>query len=271
MPKLTFRPQALEKLASPEQLDQLIRVTTLKNWLALLGTACLLVPLLAWSLWGSLETRTEAQGLLLPTGGLCGVSAPQIGQISTVHVRLGQEVQVGQGLVSMQPADPGSPPEELSSPCSGKVAGLSVRAGDWVERGLALVMIEPSGQPLEVVAYMGLEKARAILPDMPVLISPAGLQAEVNGYLMGTVALVGQYPIDPQVLARQVGSQSLAQTFLQSGTLVEIHINLTSAPGGYRWSLNRPPGQSLTSGTPCSVSILLERQAPVAVIFPGFK
>jgi hypothetical protein len=269
MSKLTFRPQALEKLASPEQLDQLIRITTLKNWLALVGLTCLLVPLLVWGLWGSLETRSHVQGLLLPSGGLCVATAPQIGQIGAVYVGPGQEIRVGQALASTQSTGPGSLPEDIPSPCSGKVVSATVRAGDWVERGMALLIIEPSGQPLEVVTYIGLEEARNIVPGMAVLISPSGFQAEVNGYLMGTIRSVGQYPIDPQALIRQVGSQSLAQTFLQGGARVEVHVSLLSAPGGYQWSLNRQPAQPLSSGTLCSVSILLERQAPLALIFPG--
>ena len=271
MAKLTFRPQALEKLASPEQLDQLIRVTTLKNWLALVSLVFLLIPLLGWSLWGRLETRVPARGLLLPTGGLCVASASQAGQITAIHVSLGQEVQAGQALAAIQPGSaPAVLPEEAFSPCSGKVAGISVRSGDQVEQGLALFMIEPAGQHLEAVAYMPLEEARTISPGMLARISPAGLQAEVYGYLMGTVSSVGQYPIDQQVLARQVGSQSLAQTFFQNDALVEVYINLAGSPGDYQWSLNRQPSQPLTSGAPCSISILLERQAPMALIFPGF-
>ena len=63
----------------------------------------------------------------------------------------------------------------------------------------------------------------------------------------------------------------LAQAFLQKGAVIEVHVTLASAPGGYQWSLNRQLSQPLTSGTPCAISILLERQAPFALIFPGFS
>lgn len=267
MPGLIFRTQALEKLSSPEQLDQLIRVTTLRGWLALAGLACLLAPLFGWALWGSLETRTVAQGVLLPEGGLCLVPAPQDGQVSEIRTWLGGQIEPGQVVMALQPAGAGAP-QEVISRCGGKVVDLPVQPGQPVEHGQGLLTVEPAGQPLEAVVYVPLDQARSLSPGMAVRISPAGMEAEVYGYLLGEVRLVGQYPVDLQALERRVGSQSLAQTFLQRGVLVEVRITLGSRPGEYRWSLQRPPGKALSSGTPCTASILLERRAPIELIFP---
>lgn len=271
MPGLTFRTEALEKLNSPEQLDQLMRVTTFKGWLALAGLFCLLVPIFAWGLWGSLETRASAQGMLLPAGGLCIVSAPSDGQVTEVLVGLGQEIREGQVVVRLRLAVAGSPPQDVPGTCSGKVVDISVRPGDTVQRGVGLMTIEPAGQPLEVVAYLPLVEARSVAPGMPARIALSGVQTGVYGYLLGEVRSVSQFPVDPQELARQVGSQSLAQDLLRRGTLVEVNIDLGGSRGAYQWSLNRVPGQPLTSGTPCQVSILLDRRAPVELIFPSLS
>jgi hypothetical protein len=271
MPPLTFRTQALEKLVSPEQLDQLIRITTLKNWLALVSLACVMLPLFAWGLWGSLETRISANGLLLPSGGLCVASASQSGRVTNLYVQAGQEVQSGQRVVSFQPGSIDNQPEEITSPCNGKVVGIMARPGDWVDEVLTLITIEPAGKVLEGVAFITIAEARSLTPGLAALISPAGIQSEVNGYLIGTVTSIGQYPIDQQILARQVGSQSLAQTILQNGAFVEVHILLANNQEGYQWSLKRQPNQALTSGTPCSISILVQRQTPFELIFPSYS
>ena len=42
-----FRKVALDRLSSPEELDQLLRVTTSRSWLALLGLGGLLAVALA--------------------------------------------------------------------------------------------------------------------------------------------------------------------------------------------------------------------------------
>ena len=271
MAKFTFRSQALEKLASPEQLDQLVRVTTLKNWLGLVGLACLLAPLAAWGMWGSLETRVAAQGLLLPAGGLCVVSAPDDGQVTEILALPGQQVQAGEIVVRIQRPDAVSKEtdqNEVAAPCEGKVAAQQVRPGDPVKRASTLLIIEPAGRALEVVAYFPLEAARAIAPGMPVRISPAAMQKEIYGYLIGSVVSVEQYPISPERLILQAGSETLAHDFLQQGILVEVHIALIRVDGQVQWTLSRANVPPLLSGTPCTLFVITDRRAPLQLIFP---
>ena len=60
-----FRQQALDKLASPEQLDLLLEVVSPKGWLGLLGLGALIVCAVVWSVVGSLASRVEGRGILL--------------------------------------------------------------------------------------------------------------------------------------------------------------------------------------------------------------
>jgi HlyD family secretion protein len=69
----TFRKVALERMSSPEQLDQLLRVTTPKSWLALLSLIALLAVSVAWGYWGQLTTRVPGQGVLIRAGGVQNV------------------------------------------------------------------------------------------------------------------------------------------------------------------------------------------------------
>lgn len=63
-----FRENALRQLSSPEQLDELIQVTTPAGWLALIALGGLVLMALVWSIFGSVPTTMTAQGLLV-TGG----------------------------------------------------------------------------------------------------------------------------------------------------------------------------------------------------------
>jgi hypothetical protein len=276
--KLTFRSQALEKLTSPEQLDLLIQVVPLKSWLALFGIACLLAPLLGWGLWGRLETRIAANGLLLPQGGLCAVRAPADGLVVGFSAQPGELVQTGQVIFRLQPAYTEQPQavaaQAVASQCSGKVFSLAVQAGDPVRQGDTLLMLEPAGKPLEAIAYLPLRSARTVQPGMQVRISPAGLQPEVYGYLMGTVQSVGQYPAPIEQIIREVGGESIAQTFAQPGGVVQVHVALRGTGGegtGDTWSLKRAASPVLFSGTPCSLFIVVDRRAPIWLIFPGLR
>ncbi len=50
-----FRKKSLERISSPEQLNDYIRVTTPSVWLVLVATVILLLGLLAWSIMGTID------------------------------------------------------------------------------------------------------------------------------------------------------------------------------------------------------------------------
>ncbi len=52
-----FRKESLERINSPEELKDYIRVATPSVWLVLLATAILLAGMLAWSVFGTVEVE----------------------------------------------------------------------------------------------------------------------------------------------------------------------------------------------------------------------
>ena len=54
-----FRKKSLDRISSPDQLDDYIRVTTPSVWVALLALIVLLVGILAWSILGTVEVHDE--------------------------------------------------------------------------------------------------------------------------------------------------------------------------------------------------------------------
>lgn len=52
-----FRQESLERINSPEELKDYIRVATPSVWLVLLATAILLAGMLAWSVLGTVEVE----------------------------------------------------------------------------------------------------------------------------------------------------------------------------------------------------------------------
>ncbi len=68
MPRQIFRKTALERLSSPEQLDQLMQVASPKNWAALLTLLFLLGVALVWGVEGSIPTKVDGQAFLSARG-----------------------------------------------------------------------------------------------------------------------------------------------------------------------------------------------------------
>lgn len=60
-----FRKAALERLSTPEQLDQLIRVTRPRSWILLTGLLTLVAAFLLWGIFGTLTLRVEGHGVIV--------------------------------------------------------------------------------------------------------------------------------------------------------------------------------------------------------------
>src|SRR5688572_7442959 len=91
-----FRQEALDRLSSPEQLDQVIRTTSARGWLFLLSVCLFLGGAIVWSLMGSVATRVRGDGILIKSGGVLDVVSLGAGQITALYADVGQEVQRGE-------------------------------------------------------------------------------------------------------------------------------------------------------------------------------
>lgn len=60
-----FRKESLERLSSPEQLDQLMQIVSLKSWLPLGTLGVLVVGGLIWSIVGRIPITVTGEGLLV--------------------------------------------------------------------------------------------------------------------------------------------------------------------------------------------------------------
>lgn len=91
-----FRKVSLERLSSPEQLDQLMQVTRPKAWVALSALGGLVLTSVVWGVKGSIPTKVTGQGILIKSGGILQVIAPASGRVTDVSVGIGDVVSEGQ-------------------------------------------------------------------------------------------------------------------------------------------------------------------------------
>jgi HlyD family secretion protein len=96
MSEQLFRKVSLEKLSSPEQLDQLLQVTTPKSWVALLAIGFALAATVFWGIFGAIETDVAGQGILIKTGGVLDIESLSSGEVTTLYVRAGDIIERGQ-------------------------------------------------------------------------------------------------------------------------------------------------------------------------------
>ena len=53
-----FREKSMQRVSSPESLNDYIRVTTPSVWIVLIALVLLLVGMIAWSIFGTVETHS---------------------------------------------------------------------------------------------------------------------------------------------------------------------------------------------------------------------
>jgi hypothetical protein len=86
-----FRKEALERLSSPERLDQLVELVDPHTWIALAALTLLIAAALVWSVVGHLPTIVTGRGVL---GQPRGVAEPGVGVIF-FEIKDGTSVQPG--------------------------------------------------------------------------------------------------------------------------------------------------------------------------------
>jgi hypothetical protein len=276
MNKPIFRQAALERLSSPEQLDQLVRVTRPVGWLALLALSLVILSAIAWGIVGRLPVQVAGPGILISTGGIHDVVSPGSGQVVDLLGEAGDVIQAGQVIASIAGQSLAFAP--VRSPYAGRIVELKVDNGSQVERGTPLLSVEgldPGGR-VDVVAiiYTAPAEGKKIRPGMEVQVSPSTVRREEYGFMLGQVASVGQFPATPQGMLRVLGNPELVKTLSAASSPIEVRVTLSTdekTTSGYAWSSQAGPPIRIDSGTLCNAWITLDLRRPISLVLPIFK
>jgi HlyD family secretion protein len=100
-----FRGAALERLSSPEELDQVVTISMGGGWAALTAILLLCAGALTWGIKGTVPTTASGSGMIVSTGGVLNVVARGAGVVQSVGVAVGQHVDANQVVATIgQPA-----------------------------------------------------------------------------------------------------------------------------------------------------------------------
>ncbi|MFL0784243.1 MAG: biotin/lipoyl-binding protein, partial [Prochlorococcus sp.] len=98
-----FRKNALDALASPEQLDQPLELLRPSYWLLLFSLMGFSLSILLWSIFGRLPVRIEGRGVLMRTESLQLIQSETTGRIKDLKVKVGDCVKQGTSLALIEP------------------------------------------------------------------------------------------------------------------------------------------------------------------------
>ncbi|MHC2464491.1 NHLP bacteriocin system secretion protein [Bradyrhizobium embrapense] len=105
-PQRAFRATALDRAASPEQLDQLVVITRPADWIITVVFLVAVVAAVVWGIFGRVPTRVSGEGILISNGGkvVDAVSAAA-GRLQSVAVTVGDHVDLGQPIAQIVQTD----------------------------------------------------------------------------------------------------------------------------------------------------------------------
>ena len=90
-----FRKTSLDRLSSPEQLDQLITVTSPRTWITILTVGLVLACAVVWGIFGAIPVKVDTSGILISSGGNLTISTTVSGQITDVRAAVGDTLSKG--------------------------------------------------------------------------------------------------------------------------------------------------------------------------------
>jgi hypothetical protein len=96
MKQQIYRQEALDRLSSPDQLDQLMPLTNPRGWIALAGAGLLLLAGVLWAVFGTITVTVDGEGVFSRDNDQEVVLfVPSSDE--AYEIRRGAEVRVGRG------------------------------------------------------------------------------------------------------------------------------------------------------------------------------
>lgn len=99
-----FRQAALDRISSPDQLDQAVRVVRPIHGVGVVAVLVIVLAGFVWSVLSTAPVSVRGQGILLSAEGVAVVSSPSEGRIESILIEPGDVVRAGQTVALLRQA-----------------------------------------------------------------------------------------------------------------------------------------------------------------------
>lgn len=289
-----FRKESLERLSSPERLDQLMQIVSPQDWLSLATLGGLVVLGLIWSIVGRIPIAVQGQGLLMRPRRVVEVQSPVSGELQELQGQVGdcfgQDNSIAlinpsqsrrdrgnQGKRPEQPNLPGSVRSTIKSQYKGCILEVKASPGQIVSAGtpIATMLVEASSEPMVGITYFTLKDGQKIKPGMEIKITPDTVERSRFGAILGKVTSVSPFPVTKEKITSIARNSDVVGTLIGEEVKIEAIAQLELDPdsfSGYKWtSSGGPPNLEITSGTTTTVRVRIEERAPITFVLPFLR
>lgn len=165
---------------------------------------------------------------------------------------------------------------QVTAPYNSTVISLEAREDELLQFGSPIMTLasHAGGRLDQAMAFIELAEKDKVRPGMSVLITPADLQKEKHGSIVGTVVTIRNAPETPLSLRQKLSSDMVQRDIATLGAPVLTTIELerhADAPDYLAWTTNSINSYLPSNGGLAHVSIIVEQEAPITLFLPKLR
>ena len=275
MKKDVYRKAALERLASADQLDKVMKITSPLSWLALIGVTLIIVTVIIWSFIGSLPSTVTANGMIVSSSTATNTLMANGEGTVVLYVSEGQLINKGDVIARITPNGAEEETIECTSDQFCWVSNILVNSGTFVTSSTELMRVRPiprDNQRQVIVCYVPITDIGKIDYGMTATITLTAADSSSYGHMKGQVINIDTYATTNKGIEAVVGSDnSIANQFSKDGGVCAVTLeplpagsNPSDRKNDYWWSNAKGYTIEFTDKMMCTVKIRTSSKDPIS-------
>lgn len=254
-----FNKEALEALDDHSEAKEMARVASPKVRIVMAAMVAMMVVVVYWCIFGTINYKVSAQGVVFPFGEAVPISIPYDGTVSRSLVTHGNAVAIGAGIVEIRNV---LSTTTVTAPRDGVVI-QTLPLGKQFKAGEPVAWLLPQTQQVagrEMLCYVTYDDLRKLKIGQQVQATPANMEREDWGYAYGQVVGIEQYPTTRQEIVSRVKLDPLAAFIKDGQAMYEVRVMLDEQNGGLVWSREKSRHVKVGNGALCNIQIITQKK-----------
>jgi biotin carboxyl carrier protein len=262
-----FNKEALEALDEHSEAQEMAHVASPKVRLVIAAMVVMMVVVIYWCIFGTINYKVNAQGVVFPFGEAAPVSVPYDGTVSRILVTHGTTIANGAAVIEIRNA---LSVTSVQAPRDGVVI-QTLPLGAQFKAGEPVAWLLPQTQQMtgrEILCYVTYNDLGKLKIGQQVQTTPANMERENWGYAYGKVVGIEQYPTTRQEIVSRVKLDPLTAFIKDGQAMYEVRVVLDEQDGKLVWSRKKSRDVKVGNGALCNIQIIT-RKKPVWRVLIG--
>lgn len=274
-----YRKAALDKISSPDQLDQVTRISNPLSWLALSSITCLIVIITIWSFTGSMPESVNCTGVIAQSVGTNAFYSSWEGTVKETYVAIDQKVIPDQPVMTVISR---GQDQLITSDQYGYVSKVLKQRGETVSSAEEVVRLSPDTDgEMVVVCYVPLTVSGKVQRGNRAYVNLSYAEKETYGHMVGRVINIDGKSATENGMKQVLGSGNNMTSVVNKDNVAVVAVTCelmladdANDPGRnnpFFWSNEKGKNNRIENGAVCNVQIITKEVAPIEKLFTKIK